>query len=86
MDRTCELMKQAGALEPGNEDAVRKLGGVPLPMLQRFINLWFSLSEDLFGGEVSSNAADFFATGLKGRYREDRYDEHKALTGSGAVT
>ena len=36
---------------------------------------------DLFGGEVSSNAADAFAAGLKGRYKEDRYDEHK-LVGS----
>jgi benzoyl-CoA 2,3-dioxygenase component B len=45
------------------------------------LNLWYSLSLDLFGGEVSSNAADAFAAGLKGRYKEDRYDEHK-LVGS----
>ena len=30
---------------------------------------------------MSSNAADAFAAGLKGRYKEDRYDEHK-LVGS----
>jgi len=28
---------------------------------------------------VSSNAADFFASGLKGRFREDTLEEHKAI-------
>ena len=36
-------------------------GGIDLPTIQKYINFWFSLSLDLFGGEVSSNAADFFA-------------------------
>jgi benzoyl-CoA 2,3-dioxygenase component B len=71
--RTAELMKQAK-----NED-VRPLGGIDLPTLQKYLNLWFSLSSDLFGGEISSNAADFFAAGLKGRYKEGQYEEHKAL-------
>src|SRR5204862_3636224 len=39
----------------------------------------YTLSLDLFGGEVSSNAADAFAAGLKGRYKEDRYEEHKLV-------
>src|SRR5207253_4142754 len=71
--RTAELTKSA----PGGD--VEKAGGIPLALIQKFINLWFSLSEDLFGGEISSNAADFFAAGLKGRYKEAQYDEHKAL-------
>jgi benzoyl-CoA 2,3-dioxygenase component B len=58
---------------------VRKQGGFDIETLQKYLNLWFSLSEDLFGGEISSNAADFFAAGVKGRYKEDKYDEHKAL-------
>lgn len=70
--RSCELMKQGD---------VRALGGIDLPTIQKYANLWYSLSLDLFGGEVSSNAADAFAAGLKGRYKEDRYDEHK-LVGS----
>src|SRR5438094_1327058 len=70
--RACELMKQGD---------VRALGGVDLPTIQKYLHLWYSLSLDLFGGEVSSNAADAFAAGLKGRYKEDRYDEHK-LVGS----
>jgi benzoyl-CoA 2,3-dioxygenase component B len=73
--RTAEIMKEHG------ED-VRKQGGIDIPTLQKYLNLWFSLSEDLFGGEISSNAADFFAAGLKGRYKEDKYEEHKALEGS----
>src|SRR4029078_9432298 len=71
--RTAQLMKQ----NP-NED-VRALGGIPLDIIQRYINFWYSYSLDLFGGEISSNSADFFAAGLKGRYQEQRkYDEHLA--------
>jgi benzoyl-CoA 2,3-dioxygenase component B len=76
--RTAELMKQ--------DPDVRKLGGIDIPTLQKYLNLWFSLSEDLFGGEISSNAADFFAAGLKGRYKEDRYEDHKALDGTYKMT
>jgi benzoyl-CoA 2,3-dioxygenase component B len=57
----------------------RKEYAVPMAILQKYINFWFSLSLDLFGGEVSSNAADFFAAGLKGRFREDTLEEHKAV-------
>jgi benzoyl-CoA 2,3-epoxidase subunit B len=69
--RTAELMKAA---EDGD---VRQLGGIPLDILQKHINFWFSYSLDLFGGEISSNSADFFAAGLKGRFKEaTQYDEH----------
>jgi benzoyl-CoA 2,3-epoxidase subunit B len=73
--RACELMKQ----DP-NEDA-RAQGGIDLPMLQKYINFWYSASLDLFGGEISSNAADYFAAGLKGRAKEERYEDHVALSG-----
>jgi benzoyl-CoA 2,3-dioxygenase component B len=71
--RACELMKQ------NSYGVVRALGGVDLPTIQKYLNLWYTLSLDLFGGEVSSNAADAFAAGLKGRYKEDRYEEHKLI-------
>ncbi|MCS6884466.1 MAG: benzoyl-CoA 2,3-epoxidase subunit BoxB [Acidobacteriota bacterium] len=75
--RTAELMK----LSP-NED-VTELGGIPLDIIQKYINEWFSASLDLFGSEDSSNAATFFGAGLKGRYREaERYSDHLALEGS----
>jgi benzoyl-CoA 2,3-dioxygenase component B len=71
--RTAELMKA----DP-DEDVTRQ-GGIPLDMIQRYLNLWFALSLDLFGGEISSNAASFFADGLKGRYKEETYQDHLAL-------
>jgi len=71
--RSCELMKQ----DP-NGDA-RKGGGIDLVTLQKYINFWFSVCLDLFGGEVSSNAADAFASGLKGRFKEEKYAEHKLV-------
>jgi benzoyl-CoA 2,3-dioxygenase component B len=73
VQRTVELMQQAP------EQDVTKLGGVPLSLVQKHLNLWFSLSLDLFGGEISSNAASYFAAGLKGRANEDKYEDHKAL-------
>jgi benzoyl-CoA 2,3-dioxygenase component B len=73
VQRSAELMKQ----DP-NQDA-RAQGGIPLDVVQRSLNLWFSLSLDLFGGEVSSNAASYFAAGLKGRAFEERYPDHLAL-------
>ncbi|HTE53615.1 MAG TPA: benzoyl-CoA 2,3-epoxidase subunit BoxB [Kofleriaceae bacterium] len=80
VERTCELMKQ----DP-NEDA-RAAGGIDLPTMQKYINLWYTLSLDLFGGEISSNAADAFAAGVKGRYKEaTRYQEHTGLGATRAV-
>jgi hypothetical protein len=55
------------------------LGGIDLPTVQKYLNLWYTLSLDLFGGEVSSNAADAFAAGIKGRHKEDKYAEHKLV-------
>jgi benzoyl-CoA 2,3-dioxygenase component B len=62
--RTAQLMKEAA-----NED-VMPLGAIPLDIIQRYINYWFSVSLDLFGSEDSSNAASFFASSLKGRFGE----------------
>jgi benzoyl-CoA 2,3-epoxidase subunit B len=74
VQRTCELMA-------GDVDAdVRKVGGIPFEILQRYINRWFSLSLDLFGSEVSSNGATFFANSLKGRFDEARkHEDHVGL-------
>src|SRR5687767_6749343 len=78
--RAAQLMK-----ESPNEDA-RERGGVPLDIVQKYINYWFSYSLDLFGGEISSNSADFFAAGLKGRFEErKRYDDHIAVEGGYSV-
>src|SRR5438270_4228430 len=75
--RTAQLMKQ------NPDEDVRALGGIPLEIIQKYINFWFSYSLDLFGGEISSNSADFFAAGLKGRFKEqDQYKDHVAAEGS----
>lgn len=79
VERSCELMKQ----DPSGD--VRALGGIDLPTIQKYLNLWYSLSLDLFGGEISSNAADAFASSIKGRHREGRYDDHSCLDATHAV-
>ncbi|MGA2125811.1 MAG: benzoyl-CoA 2,3-epoxidase subunit BoxB, partial [Xanthobacteraceae bacterium] len=48
------------------------------PTIQKKANLHFSLTLDLFGNEISTNAANAFHAGLKGRFREDRLkDDHQ---------
>jgi len=81
-DRTAQVMKESGKDHP---DDLRKLGVIDLPTMQKYLNLWFSLSLDLFGGEISSNAAASFATGLKGRAKEEQYEDHRALEGTKAI-
>jgi benzoyl-CoA 2,3-dioxygenase component B len=76
VQRTCELMKKNA-----NEDA-RAEGGIDLATMQKYVNFWFSVSLDLFGGEISSNAASFFASSLKGRAKEESYPDHNAVEGT----
>lgn len=77
LDRTCQLMKQV----KGVSEDIRKLGGIDLPTIQKHISLWFTLSLDLHGSEVSTNAASYFANGLKGRAQEEKWEDHVALSG-----
>ncbi len=75
IERTCAVMDELGTDDP---ERVRAAGAVDLPTLQRFVNFHYSVSLDLFGQERSTNAADYFTTGLKGRYRETRIaDDHR---------
>jgi benzoyl-CoA 2,3-dioxygenase component B len=74
--RTLEVMSELGTEEAG---AVRNAGAVDLPTFQRYLNFWFCSSLDLFGSEVSSNAASSFANGLKGRPDEAQYDDHRCI-------
>ncbi len=72
VQRTCELMRE------GKTDDVRRLGGIDLATLQRYINFHYSVSLDLFGSEVSTNAANFYTMGLKGRFEEGKKrDDHR---------
>ena len=71
--RTLQVMKELATDDPA---AVRNAGAIDLPTLQRYVNFWFSSSVDLFGAEISSNAASYFATGIKGRPDEARFPDH----------
>lgn len=77
--RTLEVMKEIGSDDP---QAVRSQGAVDLPTLQRYLNFWFSSSLDLFGGEISSNAAMTFANGIKGRPDEQTFADHLCNEGT----
>ena len=63
---------------------------IDLPTIQQYLNFHFSVTIDLFGSEVSSNAATFYANGLKGRFEETKLtDDHKlhgANTRTGGAT
>ena len=74
--RTLELMNELKTDDPA---MIRRAGGIDLQTLQRYLNFWFSSALDLFGAEISSNAASYFASGLKGRPDEARFDDHLCL-------
>ncbi len=83
IERTCDEMKKARIEDPYDTAAVRKLGVIDLPTIQRKLNLHFSLTLDLFGNEISTNAANAFHAGLKGRFREDKLeDDHRLENGT----
>ena len=77
VQRSCEVMKDAHTDDPKQ---VREGGAVDLKTIQKYINLHFSVSVDLFGQEISTNAATYFNSSLKGRYLEARLDDDHRLT------
>ncbi len=80
IERTCQAMKAAGIEDPYDINRIRALGVIDLPTIQKKANLHFSLSLDLFGSEVSTNAANFYNSGLKGRFMETKIEDDHALT------
>ncbi|WP_428683970.1 benzoyl-CoA 2,3-epoxidase subunit BoxB [Reyranella sp.] len=74
LQRTCELMKEH------RTDDVRSLGAIDLPTIQKYLNFHFSVSLDLFGQEASTNAANYYTQGVKGRFLETRIDDDHLLT------
>jgi benzoyl-CoA 2,3-dioxygenase component B len=72
VQRAVELTKEH------DTDDIRPHGGIDVATLQRYLNFHYSVSLDLFGRETSTNAANYFAAGLKGRFQEDsRLDDHR---------
>ena len=79
LQRTAEVMAQHGVEEPAD---ARRYGVIDLPTLQRYLNHHYSVTLDLFGADVSSNAATFFSTGLKGRFDEAKIADDHVLEGT----
>lgn len=76
---TVEAMNRAGVTDPCDINKVRDLGVIDLPTIQKKLNMHYTLSLDLFGQEVSTNAANAFNAGIKGRYMETRIDDDHQL-------
>lgn len=74
LQRTCEVMNQHKTDDPAT---LRSLGVIDLPAIQRYLNFHYSVTIDLFGADLSSNAATFYSTGIKGRFEESKLtDDH----------
>ncbi|WP_024792972.1 benzoyl-CoA 2,3-epoxidase subunit BoxB [Tomitella biformata] len=72
VERTAELMNEHGT------DDVFEHGGIPLEVIQQYLNFQYSVSMDLFGSEQSTNVAAYYTGGLKGRWQETRRkDDHE---------
>ena len=71
--RTLELMQEY------DTDDVAPHGGISLDVLQKYLNFHYSVSLDLFGAETSTNAANYYSGGLKGRFHEERREDDHVL-------
>ncbi|HZQ56534.1 MAG TPA: benzoyl-CoA 2,3-epoxidase subunit BoxB [Acidimicrobiales bacterium] len=76
VERSAELMRAH------DTDDIEPHGGITIATLQRYLNFHYSVSLDLFGGEASTNAANYYTAGLKGRYQEGARDDDHALDGA----
>jgi benzoyl-CoA 2,3-dioxygenase component B len=74
IERTVQLMLEH------DTDEVAAHGGIPLDVIQKYLNFHYSVSLDLFGGETSTNVANYYTAGLKGRWREGRREDDHRLT------
>ncbi len=80
IERTCQAMKAAGITDPYDVAAVRKLGVIDLPLIQKKLHMHYPLTLDLFGAEISTNSANYYNAGLKGRFGETKIDDDHQLT------
>ncbi len=78
IERTAQVM-----VENDTDDAGPH-GAIPLPVVQKYINFHYSVSLDLFGSETSTNVANYFTAGLKGRWSEERRKDDHVLVNDAA--
>ena len=74
VERTAQVMVE------NDTDDVAAYGAIPLPVIQKYLNFHYSVSLDLFGGETSTNVANYYTAGLKGRWLEERRKDDHLLT------
>jgi benzoyl-CoA 2,3-epoxidase subunit B len=79
LQRTCEVMNE---LKTDDAETLRGAGVIDLPTMQKYLNFHFSVTLDLYGSEISTNAANFYTMGLKGRYDEEKIDDDHLLKDS----
>src|SRR5215469_14157945 len=77
IQRTCEVMKENKVEDPSD---VRALGVIDMQTIQKYINFHYSVTLDLYGSDVSSNAANYYTSGLKGRFGETKIGDDHILT------
>ncbi len=73
IERACQVMKE------NRTDDVRKFGVIDLPTIQKYLNFHYSVTADLYGAEVSTNAANSYNMGLKGRFQETKIEDDHEL-------
>ncbi|NKQ58602.1 benzoyl-CoA 2,3-epoxidase subunit BoxB [Amycolatopsis sp. K13G38] len=78
VQRSAELIREHDTTDIGPR------GGIPLDLIQRYINFHYTVSLDLFGSETSTNAANYYTAGLKGRWLEPRRKDDHQLTDEAA--
>ena len=72
------VQRSAQLMAEHDTDDIARYGGIPLRVIQRYLNFHYSVSLDLFGGETSTNVANYYSAGLKGRWHEEsREDDHR---------
>jgi benzoyl-CoA 2,3-dioxygenase component B len=77
IQRTCDVMKENKVEDPSD---VRALGVIDLQTIQRYLNFHYSVTLDLYGSDVSSNAANYYTCGLKGRFEETKINDDHLLS------
>ena len=74
VERTVQVMREH------DTDDVVPFGAIPLDVIQKYVNFHYSVSLDLFGSETSTNVANYYTAGLKGRWLEGRRKDDHRLT------
>lgn len=79
LQRTAEVALEIGSEDP---DALRKQGVIDFQTVQKYLNFHYSVTLDLYGSEISTNAANYYTMGLKGRFEETKIDDDHQLKDS----